>query len=100
MNVEEMTGEFKRRSVDAPSLGHKVKFVFDDGGIIFWDGTVTPAIISNEDGEAETTLRLSIANMQRMMVGDLEPTLAYMTGKLKVEGSLGVAMKLTSLLGD
>ena len=43
MNVEEMTGEFKRRSVDAPSLGHKVKFVFDDGGIIFWDGTVTRA---------------------------------------------------------
>ena len=35
MNVEEMTGEFKRRSGDAPSLGHKVKFVFDDDDIIF-----------------------------------------------------------------
>ena len=100
MNVEEMTGEFKRRAVDAPSLGHKVKFVFDDGGIIFWDGTVSPAIISNEDGEAETTLRLSIANMQRMMVGDLEPTLAYMTGKLKIEGSLGVAMKISGYVSD
>ena len=100
MNVEELTGEFKRRSGDAPSLGHKVKFVFDDGGIIFWDGTVTPAIISNEDGEAETTLRLSLANMERMMVGDLEPTLAYMTGKLKIEGSLGVAMKISGYVSD
>ena len=70
MNVEELTGEFKRRSGDAPSLGHKVKFVFDDGGIILWDGTVTPAAISNEDGEAETTLRLSLLNMEKMMLGE------------------------------
>jgi putative sterol carrier protein len=34
------------------------------------------------------------------MEGRLDPTLAYMTGKLKVEGKLGVAMKLAAMLGD
>ena len=52
------------------------------------------------NGEAETTLRLSLANMQKMMAGDLEPTLAYMTGKLKIEGSLGVAMKISGYVSE
>ena len=52
------------------------------------------------DGPADTTIRISEDNLEKLLTGALDPTLAYMTGKLKVEGSLGVAMKLTSLLGD
>ena len=100
MSTAELVETLRKRALGFPKLGYKVKVQLEEGGIIFWDGTVTPAIISNEDGEAETTLRLSLANMQRMMVGDLEPTLAYMTGKLKVEGKMGVALKLTSMFAD
>ncbi|MFQ5959400.1 MAG: SCP2 sterol-binding domain-containing protein [Alphaproteobacteria bacterium] len=35
-----------------------------------------------------------------MIAGALSPTLAYMTGKLKVAGSMGVAMKVAALLED
>ena len=34
------------------------------------------------------------------MAGGFDPTLAYMTGKLKVEGGMGVALKLTSMFAD
>jgi putative sterol carrier protein len=57
-------------------------------------------VVDSVDGPADTTIHISEENLEKLISGSLDPTLAYMTGKLKVEGSLGVAMKLTSLLGD
>ena len=39
-------------------------------------------------------------DLQKLIDGNLNPTLAYMTGKLKVEGSMGVALKISQLLED
>ena len=75
--------------------------VLEDDGIIFWDGTEHPPAIDNEDkADATTTIRISAENLEKLMAGGLDPTLAYMTGKLKVEGSMGVALKLTSMFAD
>lgn len=57
-------------------------------------------LIDTVDGPADTTIQISEENLEKLLSGTLDPTLAYMTGKLKVEGSLGVAMKLTTLLSD
>ena len=75
---------------------------FDLGadGIIYWDGTAVPAAIGNEAGESETTLTLSLEDLQKLIEGNLNPTLAYMTGKLKVAGSMGVALKISQLLEE
>ena len=81
-------------------LGYKLKLLVEEGGAIFWDGTGDTPAISNEDTEADTTLRMTAANAKALLEGRLDPTLAYMTGKLKVEGKVGVAMKLASMLGD
>ncbi len=100
MSVERLTEEIRRRAETSPSLGYKVKFVLEEGGVIFWDGEATPPQIGNGDEAASTTIRISAKNLEKLLAGGLDPTLAYMTGKLKVEGSLGVALKLTGLLGD
>ena len=100
MSLDSLTDAIRRRAGESPSLGYKVKFVLEDGATIFWDGAAAPPAISNDDAAADTTIRMSGDNLEKMMDGGLDPTLAYMTGKLKVEGSLGVAMKLTALLGD
>ncbi len=100
MDLAELTEEMRRRAGQNVKLGYKVKFVMEDG-IIFWDGTEHPPEIGNEDkGEANTTINITPENLQKLMAGNLDPTLAYMTGKLKVEGSMGVALKLTSMFAD
>lgn len=100
MDLAELTEELRRRAAQNVKLGYKVKFVLEDG-LIFWDGTEHPPEIGNEDkGDATTTIVIAPENLQKLMAGGLDPTLAYMTGKLKVEGSMGVALKLTSMFAD
>lgn len=101
MELSELTEEMRKRAGQNVKLGYKVKFVLEEGGIIFWDGTEHPPAIDNEDKpDATTTIRISPENLKKLMEGALDPTLAYMTGKLKVEGSMGVALKLTSMFSD
>ena len=100
MSLESMTETLRRRAAQSPQLGYKVRFDLGEDGLIFWDGTATPPAISNEDSEADTTIRLSAENFEKLMNGALDPTMAFMLGKLKVEGKMGVAMKLSSWLGD
>ena len=79
-----------------------VSRVLDFGaeGVIYWDGTKTPPEIGNTAGEADTTLSLSLEDMEKLVSGDLSPTTAYMMGKLRIEGSMGVALKIVELLGE
>ena len=74
--------------------------MFEEGGVVFWDGTGDQPAVSEADGEADTIMRLSEEDFRKLMEGSLDPTLAYMTGKLKVEGKLGVALKINSMLSD
>ncbi|MFY0606283.1 MAG: SCP2 sterol-binding domain-containing protein [Cyclobacteriaceae bacterium] len=74
----------------------KINFKFDEG-MIHLDDTVSPTVVSNDDVEADCTIVLSLENFLNMMHGDLNPMMAMMSGKMKIEGSKGVAMKLASL---
>jgi putative sterol carrier protein len=50
--------------------------------------------------EAVCTIRVSAENMEKLMAGALNPMLAYTLGKLKIDGSMGVAMKVAALLEE
>jgi putative sterol carrier protein len=50
--------------------------------------------------DAETTIAISLDDLQRLITGALNPTMAYMTGKLKVQGSMGIALKMSQLLEE
>lgn len=62
------------------------------------------AIIVDENGvragddEADVTLTASAETFQGLMEGDVNPTSAFMTGKLKVDGAMGLAMQLGAAL--
>jgi len=100
MDVDSLIAEMRQRAGQNLKLGYKVKFLVDDD-IIFWDGTEHPPVIEAGDkGEANTTIAISPENLEKLMHGKLDPTLGYMTGKLKVEGSMGVALKLTAMFSD
>jgi len=100
MDLAELTDALRKQASRNVKLGYKVKFELDEG-VIFWDGTDSSPDVSNEDkGEADTTIRISADNLEKLMKGNLDPTMAYMTGKLKVDGKMGVALKLTSMFAD
>ena len=58
------------------------------------DGSVT-----TEDGDADCTITADPNTFRDMFEGELDPTAAYMTGKIKIDGEMGIAMKLGQLLG-
>lgn len=70
------------------------KFVIAGEGAIMLDGTGVRA----GDEEAEVTLTADVDVFQAILEGTLSPMSAFMTGKLTVDGSMGQAMKLGSVL--
>ncbi|HZT17626.1 MAG TPA: SCP2 sterol-binding domain-containing protein [Gaiellaceae bacterium] len=79
--------------------GMNNSFLFDIEGEGQWlvkvvDGalTVTPG-----GGDADATISASGETFDKIVSGEQNPTVAYMTGKLKVKGDMGAAMKLQKL---
>ena len=70
------------------------KFVIEDEGAIVIDGEGVRA----GDDEADVTMTASADTFEAILSGDLNPTSAFMAGKLSVDGDMGLAMKLGSAL--
>lgn len=71
------------------------KFVIPGEGSIMVDG----AGVRPGDEEADVTLTASVEVFEQLLAGDLSAASAFMTGKLAVEGSMALAMKLGAVLG-
>lgn len=72
-----------------------VKFVIEDEGVV----RIDEGGASVDGGsEADCTLTASAETFQDLLQGDLDPTGAFMSGKLTVDGDMGLAMRLGSLL--
>jgi len=70
------------------------KFVIEDEGTIMLDENGARA----GDEEADVTLTADAETFQGILSGDLNPTAAFMGGRLKVDGDMGMAMKLGGAL--
>jgi putative sterol carrier protein len=85
---------------DASKLaGMSNSYLFDIEGEGQWlvdvrDGAVT---VTPGGGEADATITTSGETFEKIVAGEQNPTTAYMTGKLKIKGDMGAAMKLQKL---
>lgn len=101
MSLETIETQIKQKLMMAGDLKAKAKLDFGDDGFLFIDSTQTPAVISqNEDGEADVTLSCKKETFEGFLNGTKDPNMAFMMGQLKVKGSMGLAMKLNSILED
>lgn len=71
------------------------KFVIPGEGAIMVDG----AGVRAGDEEADVTMTADTETFRAILAGELNPTAAFMTGKLSVEGDMGAAMRLGAALG-
>ena len=75
-------------------FGGTAKFDIEGEGSVIMDGSGARA----SDEAADVTLSADVETFQGILSGDTNPTSAFMTGKLKVDGDMGLAMKLASVL--
>ena len=77
--------------------GKRVKLDFGgDEGVILLDGAGQQ--VTEEDGAADTTIKVAWDDWQAMAAGQLDGMTAFMTGKLKIEGDMSNAMQLQGVL--
>jgi putative sterol carrier protein len=97
--IEELTVGMRERLGENSGLDATIKFVFNDGGIIFIDGKTIPNNVTNDDGPADVTLKMSVETLNKLRRKETNPMMAVMVGKIKVEGNVMAAMKLDQILG-
>jgi acyl-CoA dehydrogenase len=97
MSFQSTLDAIKERAEKASTFGNTLKFDFGDKQV-FLDGTGDSNTVSTEDKDADCTIKIEQSDFESILRGDMDPMSAFMSGKIKVEGDMGVAMKLQSLL--
>jgi putative sterol carrier protein len=94
MTKQELVAKMQEGQAWLP--GKRVKLDFGDDGAVMLDGSAQQ--VSEDNGVADTTIKVGWDDWQQMAAGQLDGMTAFMTGKLKVEGDMGNAMQLQGVL--
>jgi putative sterol carrier protein len=99
MEPREFFETLETRVDPAKTAGMNNSYVFDIADVGVWQVDVADGSIKVTEGgtEGDVTIRASEETFTAIANGDQNPTTAYMTGKLKIEGDMGAAMKLQKL---
>jgi len=92
--LEEITDQFKLAVGADSGLGKSIKFDLKGDGFIYING----GEVTNDDTPADCTVIVKKDDFEKLAKGQLDPTMAFMSGKLKINGDMAVAMKLQPLL--
>jgi putative sterol carrier protein len=97
--VEQFFATLPSRADSSKTAGMNNSYVFDIEGAGQWKVDVDDGAVSVTEGggDADVTISTSEETFEKIIAGEQNPTSAYMTGKLKIKGDMGAAMKLQKL---
>ena len=98
-DVREFFESLPMRVDPAKTAGFRNSYVFDVEGAGRWTVYVSDGDVRVSDGaeSADCTISASEETFRKLVAGEQSAMSAYMSGKLKVQGDLGAAMKLKTL---
>ena len=99
MAAQEFFDSLESRADASKIAGMSNSYLFDIEGEGQWlvsvaDGKID---VAEGGGDADATIQTSGETFEKIVAGEQNPTTAYMTGKLKIKGDMGAAMKLQKL---
>jgi putative sterol carrier protein len=99
MTVQEFFDALPSRVDPARTAGMNQTYVFDVADVGQWTVAVTDGAVTVTEGAqaADCTISASEETLGKIARGEANPTTAYMTGKLKIDGDMGAALKLQKL---
>jgi putative sterol carrier protein len=97
--VNEFFETLPSRIEPGKTAGMNNSYVFAIDGAGTWTVRVSDGGVTVEDGDTggDCTIAASAETFEKVMKGEQNPTAAYMSGKLKIKGDMGAAMKLQKL---
>ena len=100
MDLQEVADALTKRVGEKSPLGGTVKFDLGEAGSLLIDGTGSSGntVAVNKDHPARCTISMSAGDFRELILGRLQPTTAFMTGKMRVDGDMGLAMKLGQIV--
>ena len=98
VSLEDTTKKIKDLFGNAQGFSDTLTFDFGADGKISVDGSKSPPEVSNAGLDSDCTILVSLADLNEILDGSLNAQMAFMSGKLSVEGNMGIAMNLTNIL--
>ena len=99
--VQEFFANLESRADASKTAGMNNSYVFDIQDVGQWTVRVEDGVVSVGEGEGSADVACTITGAQetvaKLVAGEQNPTTAYMTGKLKISGDMGAALKLQKL---
>jgi putative sterol carrier protein len=93
MSVDAIAEKIRER-VQGSGFDRSVKFDLGGEGVIVVDGEQ----VTTGDAPADCTITMSKDDFVALTAGELNPTAAFMQGKMRIDGDMSVAMRLSQVL--
>jgi putative sterol carrier protein len=95
-SIDEVVTVLSEKLSTASPFGKKIKFVLD-GTSVFLDGTASPPSVALADDAADATITATLETFDKLMNKQMNPQMAFMSGKVKLQGDMMAAMSLQKI---
>ena len=93
MTLEEITTGIQQKLGEDCGVRRTLLLDFGDDGVVYVDGREVPTVVNNERQEADATMKVTKENFEKIVLGELNPQLAFLTGKIKLKGDMSAALE-------